>query len=293
MPLGYGNYRYEVVPGWGQEHKVGVVSGLATDSKDRVYVVDRQPKPAIVVFDRQGRFLKSWGEDTFPLPHGIWIGPDDEVIVTDCRDHSVRICTTDGKVLKTLGTPGQVGAPGMPFNQPTRAVRAPSGDIYVSDGYGQTRVHRYSPDGKLLQSWGEPGTGPGQFYQGIPPWAKVPYSTVHSVFVDPRGRVFVADRDNQRVQIFDAKGTFLSEWTGLIYPCDLYIDAAGVVYVDEASTGRMSIFSPEGKLLSRWGEPGSTFEFKFGPHSMWVDSHGDIYVGEVGGENKLHKFARV
>lgn len=296
MILGTGNYRYEYVAGWGQGpqgRKMGVISGVATDSRDRVYVVDRQPNPGIIVFDRDGRFLTSWGEDIFPLPHGIWIGPDDEVLIADAADHTVRLCTTDGKVLNTLGTPGKIGAPGMPFNQPTRAVRAPSGDIYVSDGYGQTRVHRFSPDGKLLHSWGSPGKGPGQFFQGPAPEPNAEYCTVHSLFVDPRGRVFVADRDNQRVQVFDANGTYLTEWCGLIYPCDLYIDAAGVVYVDEASTGRMSIFSPEGELLSRWGEPGSAFEFKYGPHSMWVDSHGDIYVGEVGAQNKLHKFARV
>lgn len=293
MPLGYGKYQYEVVEGWGQGYDLGVVSGVATDSKDRVYVVDREPKPAIVVFDRTGRFLTVWGQDVFPKPHGIWIGPDDEVFIADVDDHTVRICTTEGKVLKTIGTPGRIGAPGMPFNQPTRAVRAPSGDIYVADGYGQTRVHRFSRDGILLHSWGSPGKGPGQFYHGPAGATNVEYCTVHSVFVDPRGRVFVADRDNQRIEIFDPQGNYLTEWGGLMYPCDMWIDAQGTVYVDEGSNGRISIFSPEGQLLCHWGERGSAFEFLHGPHSIWVDHYGDIYVGEVGARNKLHKFARV
>jgi len=259
---------------------MGVVSGVAVDSQGRVYAIDREPHPAISVFDRDGNLLATWGEDTFSLPHGIWIGPDDRVYIADCRDHTVRICTTDGKVLKTIGRPRQVGATGMPFNQPTRAALSPSGEIYVSDGYGQSCVHRFSPDGELLFSWGESGSGPGQL------------TLPHSIFISRDGRVLVADREpNNCIQIFDADGIFLGKWPGRLFPCDIHIDRDGAVYIAEG--GGVSIFDLDGNLLSCFSVRGGPDNLNHGPHAVWVDHHGDLYVGEVGVENLLYKFARV
>ena len=281
MIEGQGAYRYELVEGWGQERKLGVVSSVATDSQDRVYVIDREPHAAIVVFDREGSVLASWGEDIFTLPHGIWIGPDDQVYIADCTDHTVRICTTEGQVVRTLGTPGQAGAPGMPFNQPTRAAGSPSGDIYVSDGYGQHRMHRFSPDGTLKLSWGEKGPGPGQL------------SLPHGVFVAGDGRVLVADRQpNNRICVFDAEGVYLTAWPIDSHPNDVYVDADGTVYTTAGRRG-VSIFDRDGSLLSSWPVRRSSDSVTYAPHSIWVDSRGDIYVGEVGAENRLHKYARV
>ena len=283
MIVGNGDFQYRVIQGWGkgpEGRELGVVSGLAVDSQDRVYVVDRQPNPAIVIFDRDGRFLSAWGEEIFPLPHAIWIDANDRLYIADCEDHTVRICTADGEVLQTLGTPGQAGAPGLPFNQPTRAAVAPSGEIYVSDGYGQHQVHRFSADGTLLQTWGEKGSESGQF------------TLPHSVFVSQDGRVWVPDREpNNRIQIFDAEGTFLEEWPGRLFPCDLYVDQDGAVYV--AENGGVSVFNQEGRLLSCWTATGGPDDVNHGAHAIWVDRHGDIYVGEVGAENLVHKFARV
>ena len=283
MIFGTAPYTYQVVEGWGREpagRKLGIASGVAVDSQDRVYVVDREPVAAIVVFDRDGYCLTSWGEDIFSLPHDIFIDADDRLYIADCGDHTVRICTTEGEVLQTLGTPGAVGTPGKPFNMPTRAAVAPSGDIYVSDGYGQHRVHRFSPDGALVQSWGTVGTAPEQF------------TLPHNVFIDREGRVLVADREpNNRIQIFDAEGNFLSEWPGRLFPCGLYIDADDTIYIAEG--GGVSIFNRDGKLLSCWKVLGGPDNALHGAHGIWVDRHGDIYVGEVGVENLLHKFARV
>ena len=282
MIQGIDPYRYELDEGWGKGYKLGVVTGIAIDSQDRVHVVVREPHPTIVVFDRDGQFLASWGEDVFPQPHGIWVDADDRVYITDTGDHTLRICTADGKVLQTLGTPGQTGAPGRPFNRPTRAAVAPSGEIYVSDGYGQNWVHRFSPDCTLLHSWGGEGSGPGQF------------TLPHSIFVSQDGRVWVADREpNQRIQIFDAEGTYQDEWPGRLSPCDLYVDAENAVYITEGGAGAISIFSEEGRLLSCWDVRGGPDDKEHGPHSIWVDRHGDVYVGEVGVENLLYKFARV
>ena len=283
MIVGSAPYQYERVEGWGRGpdgRAMGVNSGIAVDSADRVYVVDREPEPAIVVFDRDGRYLTSWGEDLFPLPHEIWISSDDRLFIADCRDHSVRICTTEGEVIQTIGTPGNCGAPGEPFNMPTRAVQAPSGDIFVSDGYGQQFVHCFSSDGTWKHSWGGKGSLPGQF------------TLPHNIFVTPDQRVAVADREpNNRLQFFDSGGGFLEQWPGRLFPCGLFIDSDGTVFVAEG--GGVSIFSPEGRLMSQFVVTGGPADRHHGAHSLWVDRHGDLYVGEVGVENLVFKFTRV
>ncbi len=286
MIVGSGNFQYSVVESWGQESEGrsfgGVVPAVATDSHDRVYIARRKP-PAILVYDREGRFLTAWGEDILQSPHSVWISPEDRVYVVDVDDHTVRIFTTEGELLTTLGTPGQVGPPGMPFNRPTWAALSPVGELFVSDGYGQQRVHRFAGDGTLLGSWGEPGSGPGQF------------TLPHGIRVDPRGRVLVLDREtNHRLQIFDVDGTFLGEWTDLEGPNDLYIDQEDKVYIAEGRH-RISIFNLDGELLARWGEKGEApGQFADSPHGIWVDSHGDIYVAEVPRlPDRLQKFARV
>jgi DNA-binding beta-propeller fold protein YncE len=199
-----------------------------------------------------------------------------------------------------------------PFNFPTNLALAHGGEMFITDGYGNCRVHKYSPDGRLLLSWGEPGAGPGQFH--LP----------HGITVDRRGLVYVADRENSRVQVFSPDGDFLREWTGVARPCQVSVDAHDNFYVAEIgyragvypgnevppgnpTGGRLTIYSAEGDVLARWGggdRPCAPGDF-FAPHDVCVDSHGDIYVGEVtmsAGGNKgivprdchsLQKFVRV
>ena len=284
--MGPGSFNFEVVEGWGRgpegREMGGVVPGVAVDSQDRVYVARRSP-PAILVYDDQGRFLQSWGEDALANPHLLWIGSDDQVYCADSGNHTVRKFSADGEVLQTLGTPDRPGPPDMPFNQPTRAMLSQSGDLFVADGDGQFRVHRLSPDGQVLSSWGEGGQGSGQF--ALP----------HSLWVDDRrSRVLVMDRENNRIQIFDFEGAYMGEWTDVEMPMDMYIGLDDVVYVSEAPS-RISIFSPDGELLSRWGEDGSApGQFEDAPHGIWVDSRGDLYVAEVATvHNRIQKFARM
>ena len=283
-------------PGWSWREATAV----AVDSRDRVYVFNRGDHP-LMIFDRNGAFLASWGEGLFARPHGICIGPDDAIYLTDDADHTVRKFSPDGRLLLTLGTSGQpsnTGATSMdfrtivragpPFHYPCNVALSPEGEIYVSDGYGNARVHKFAPDGRLLFSWGEPGKGPGQFH--IP----------HGIAVNRDGLVFVADRENSRVQLFTPKGEYVSEWTDMARPCQVCFDPSGKCYVAElgyragmwpgttaptpdATGGRVSIFDPAGKLLARWGggtNPTAPGDF-FAPHDIAVDSRGDIYVAEV------------
>jgi DNA-binding beta-propeller fold protein YncE len=244
--------------------------------------------------------LQAWGEGQFVRPHGIWIGPDDMVYLTDDNGHAVRKYTADGKLVLTLQPCGQPSETGVrdvdyrtirrgagPFNLPTNLALGPAGEMYVTDGYGNARIHKFAPDGKLLRSWGEPGDGRGQF--NLP----------HGIGVDSGGRVFVADRENSRLQIFSPDGDFLDEWTDVVRPCEVFLDRDDNVFVAElgrraglfpwmqpdltVSGGRVSVFDRDGRLLTRWGggeQPGTPGDF-FAPHDIWVDSHGSVYVGEV------------
>ena len=287
--LGTGAYRYEVVDNWaklplGREFNADVAA-VGVDKQDRVYAFNRGQHP-MVVFDRDGNFLRSWGEGVFHRAHGVHMAPDDTLWLTDDGDHTVRHCTLDGKVLRTLGVPG---APkpymsGEPFHRCTHTALSPQGDLYVSDGYGNARVHHYSPAGRLLRSWGEPGTDPGQF--NIP----------HNICCDAEGWVYVADRENHRIQVFDGHGKYETQWTNMHRPSGLFLErAAGRFYVGEIGGGlgvnidmpnigpRVSIYSREGERLARLGErPAGLEPGQFiSPHGLAVDSRGDIYVGEV------------
>ncbi len=283
---GSGDYRYRVEPGWGRGPggvpAFGLVSMVACDARDRVYVFQREPDPRVLVFEPDGRLAGRWGEGAFRHPHGIWIAPDQTVYCTDRDTHTVTQWTAEGELLRTWGTPDRPGAPGAPFNEPARAIVAPGGELYVADGYGQHRVHRFAPDGTLARSWGEPGAGPGQF--GWP---------VHSVCLDPRGRVLIVDRQNGRVQHFTPDGAYLGEWSGLDSPNDLYIDPQEHVFIAEGG-GRVTIMTLDGAILARWGERGAVpGQFAASPHSCWVDSRGDLYVGEVVAHDRFQKFLRV
>ena len=285
-----GDFKYEVKMDWAklpEGWSFHEVADVAVDSKDRVYVFSRGKHP-LIVFDREGNFLSSWGEGVFKRPHGVTVGPDETLYCADDGDHTVRKCTLDGKILMTLGTPDQPAPAwsGHPFNRPTKvAVDPKTGEFYVTDGYGNSRVHKYSPDGKLLFSWGQPGTEPGEF------------NIVHTVCLDKEGLVYVADRENDRVQIFDPKGKYITQWNNMHRACGLYITGGRreLVYVGELATAVpvnkgmpkigscISIFNTKGKRLARLGDvlPGEAPNQFISAHSLTVDVHGDIYVGEV------------
>jgi DNA-binding beta-propeller fold protein YncE len=288
--VGTGEFTYRIVddwaklpPGW----RLGDVAAVAVDRRDQVYVFHRREHP-LIVFDRDGNYLRSWGDGIFHRPHGIHLGPDDTLYLTDDGDHTVRKCTLDGKVLLTIGVPGEP-APfmsGEPFRRCTHTALSPRGEIYVSDGYGNARVHKYAADGRRLSSWGEPGSEPGQF--NLP----------HNIACDADGWVYVADRENHRIQVFDGDGRFETQWHNLHRPSGMYMPPGRcpICYVGEIGPyyefnrgapnlgPRLSILSSQGRLLARItttpaaGQGPGQF---LSPHGIAVDSRGDVYIGEV------------
>jgi DNA-binding beta-propeller fold protein YncE len=291
VQLGSGEHTYRADDGqWGtlpEGWDFGDVGGVAVDRQDRLYVFNRGPHP-MVVFDRDGHVLTSWGEGLFVHAHGVHIGPDEAIYCTDDGDHTVRKCTLEGEVLLEIGIPGKP-APfmsGDPFRRCTHTALSPNGEIYVSDGYSNARVHKYSPDGELMFSWGEPGIGEGQF--NLP----------HNIGCDADGWVYVADRENHRVQVFDGNGRFETQWHDVHRPSALYTMPGHdpLCYVGEAGPAlefnrgapnlgpRVSIYTHDGTLVTRLGnEPtlGTGAGQFISPHGICVDSRGDIYVGEV------------
>jgi len=287
--LGQGDFRYLELPDWGRlpdGWSYREVAGVAIDSRDNVFVFNRGRHP-VIVFDKDGNFLRSFGEDVITRAHGIDIGPDDTIYLTDDESHSVKVYDVEGRPRFTIGLPGQRSPymSGLPFHLCTHTALSPQGEIYVADGYGNARVHKYSPDGRLMFSWGEPGTDPGQF------------NIVHNICTDDAGYVYVADRENHRIQVFAPDGRFETQWHNLHRPCGLTMTGGShaLCYIGELGPAmdvnrkvpnigpRLSIAAPDGRVLARIGEtPGGETPGRFvAPHGVAVDSHGDIYVGEV------------
>ena len=307
MAKGHHGLEFEVVEGWvrlPEGWSFTEVAGVAVDSRDRVYVFCRGEHP-LIVFDKEGKFLDAWGEGMFPRPHGIFIDHADRVHLVDCGDHTIRTFDTDGTLLGTMGEPGRcsdtgfvpdvspVQYAGEPFNQVTNVAVLRDGSMYVADGYGNARVHRFDANGKLEFSWGEPGSAPGQF--NLP----------HGIAVDSAGTVYVADRENSRIQLFSPEGEYRTSWDFVNRPDDIFIDGQDSVHVAELGfrsgvragphfrlmtapphghdpIARVGIYDPDGAVQCLIGGEEEVLPGNFiAPHGLWLDSRGDLYVGEV------------
>lgn len=299
--------RYELVADWAQwppGKSCAEVTDLKVDSLDYLHVLGRKPH-AIYVFDPEGVFIRSWGERLFIKPHGLFIDPEDNLYVVDTGAHAVYKFDTHGNKLLTLGTPGApsdtglvpdrspVSHGGPPFHFPTHLIVLDSGEIWVTDGYGNARVHRFAADGSLLESWGGPGAAGGEF--NLP----------HGLARDSANRLYVSDRENSRVQIFSPEGEFLEAWGFVNRPNNILIDADDRVFISECGfytnltfpahfnyitepppgndkAARVTVCTTEGEVLARIGEentaaPGNILA----PHGLALDSRGDLYVGET------------
>ena len=274
-----GDFRFDVDESWGHlpdGMAAGVVTGVVADSQDRVYLCQQQQDPPVLVFDRNGNFLDSWGTGYVVEPHTMFIGPDDVIYLADRGAHVAMKLSVNGEVLLEVGNRGQpsdtgcfedegvVPRAGGPFNRPTRLSPSPSGDLYASDGYRNCRVHRFAADGQFIASWGRPGgDGPGAFF------------SPHCLWVDNEGLIYVCDRKNNRIQIFDPSGEFVTQWTNVQLPTDLHIGQDGLFYLaeresNEATENLLTVRDGAGGVLASWTTPRS--------HQIWPDIHGDIYL---------------
>jgi DNA-binding beta-propeller fold protein YncE len=291
VQVGSGIFTYEALPEW-QQLPDGMTlhetPGVSVDASDNVYLLTRNTENPLIALDREGCVLRVFGTGTFTgRTHAVTVAPDGSLFCADNDAHTITKWSPEGELLLTIGTPGQPSPrySGLPFNRPTDvAVSHTDGSLFISDGYANARVHHYSPEGELLHSWGEPGIDPGQFM--IP----------HNIAIDTDDRIYVADREAHRVQVFDTEGNVLAIWNNIHRPCGLTVGPDGNIYIGELNTmvgldmdgapnqgHRVSVLNPEGELLARLGDPeeGEGPGYFIAPHGIAVDSHGDVYVGEV------------
>jgi hypothetical protein len=293
---------YVVDPAWPRRPDgVGwdMVPGVAVDAHDNVYLFTRGDPP-VQVYDVAGNFLRGWGRGMFDNPHHIRIDPEGNVWAADIGHHVVRQFTPHGRLLRTLGTFDHPGTDASHFDTPTDMAVTPAGDVFVSDGYFNARVVHFDRNGRFIKAWGELGSKPGQF------------SIPHAIVVDSKGRLYVADRNNARVQVFDPEGRLLDVWDNLLVPWGLWMTPDDELWAcgsspaqwrpEEAVLGTpprdqlFMRFDTAGKVRQLWTAP-KGFDGLERPgelnwvHAVAVDSHGNLYAGEINGK-RAQKFVR-
>jgi peptidylamidoglycolate lyase len=297
---------YRVVHGWPQlpEGRVlGSVSGVGIDTQGNVFVFHRNELtwpasdelsttpivgPTVTVFHPQtGEVLAQWGENTFAMPHGLTVDHENNVWLTDVALHQVYKFTHDGKLLLTLGERGVSGNDATHFNRPTDVAVAADGTAFISDGYRNTRVLVVSRDGEFISQWGAKGNGPGEF--------NVP----HGLAIDGVGRLYVADRENDRVQVFDRAGRFLSEWKesaigrpygiAIAHNSTALVADGGEQPLTPPDRSGVSVVNLDGTVIERFGRWGNyDGQFRMA-HDVAVAQDGAVYVGDITG-GRVQKF---
>ena len=264
LVVALGERRYRVERRWcraSADEPLGFVSDLIVDSEGFVHVGHRGTDSPVLVFDPAGDFVRSWGKGVIADVHYMSINEDDLILLADRDAHQILAFDADGALRFSLGERHNPRLQ-APFNHPTAASMASDGDIYVSDGYGNSAVHRFSRDRALRQTWGGRGTRSGEF------------TTPHCVWVDGRDRVYVADRENNRLQIFDRDGAHVAEWGDFYHPMKIFVDDCGRVFVTD-QIPRISMLDAAGKLLGRCRGAIN------GAHGLWGDRAGNLYLAEL------------
>lgn len=293
---------YRVDPNWPRKplrFPFDALSGLAVDKDDQVYVFTRTVPP-VQVFDREGHFLRSWGDEHIGMAHHIKIGPDGNVWLADIGHHQVMKFTPEGKLLFALGTKDAAGEDEDHFNQPTDMAITPAGDIFVTDGYGNNRVVHFDKNGRYVKSWGKLGVAPGEF------------SLPHAIAVDSKGRLYVADRNNVRIQVFDQSGKLLDVWNDRLVPWGFWVTKEDEIWAVGSSPMPwrptdivlgcppkdqvFMKFDSTGRALQVWSVPKGEDGHEQPGDCNWVhcialDSQGSIYVGDIIGK-RAQKFVR-
>jgi len=255
------------------EVEVGLMSAVAIDAQDRIFVLHRG-EPPLVAFDADGNFLRAWGQGLFKVPHGLRVDREGNIWTTDNGNHVLRKFDREGRLLATLGIEGKPGSGKEGFRAPDDLVFDSQGNIYVADS-GNGRIAKLNADGALILEWGRKGKETGQF------------ATAHDLAIDKQDRIFVGDRGNKRIQVFDAGGKHLATWDGFGNPFGLLVVGEELL----ASEGDIhKIFHLDlrsGKITASWGDPTRLLL----PHLMAVNSKGTLFVAEVNGK-RVQMFAR-
>jgi sugar lactone lactonase YvrE len=263
---------------------LGLASDVAVDSEDRVWLGSRGDHP-VSVWSPDGELIGLWGKTDLVSVHGISTGSDDGIWIADCQLHVIRRYDDRGRLQLELGSRGRgkpavthLGQFGDPFNMPTSSAVDAQGRIFAADGYGNRRVHRFSPEGELEISWGRSGVGSGEF------------SMVHHVSIDDQGRILISDRENDRIQFFSPDGEFLTEWTGLLAP-GATVSRDGVVYVAEmgkplnSQPNGVSARNADGQVVAAWY--GDDAGAPVGSHGIAMDSQNSIYIADIRGKGVI------
>src|SRR5262245_19263472 len=295
---------YAVMHGWPRlpdGFVLGQVSGVAVDSHNHIFIFHRAENswatdktrviasPTVLCFDgASGKLLFSWGQNRFIEPHGLRIDRDDNVWLTDRALQQVFKFSHDGKLLLAIGTEKTAGVDATHFNLPADIAFASDGSVYVADGYGNNRIAKFSPHGKFLLDWGRKGSAPGEF--DLP----------HSVAVDAQGLVYVADRNNARIQVFQGNGKFLKEWKSveLGRPWSLTVGPDNLLYVVDGGDlkpnppdrGQLLKVDLDGKPLVKWSRFGNYDGQIYWGHDVAVGNDGAVYVGDVYHGMRVQKF---
>jgi DNA-binding beta-propeller fold protein YncE len=264
---------------------MGAPSGVQVTREGNLIVFNRGAYP-LLEFDRDGAFVRASGEGLYVRPHGFRIDPDGNLWTTDVNGHTVIKLNRQGQVQLTMGVKGQAGewnesANSRLLNEPTDLAFGANGEVFILQGHGrgEPRVLKFDKGGKLLKTWGGLGKGPGQF------------DTSHSIVVDAKGLVYIADRQNRRVQIFDGDGTYLREWKFAGLPCGLIFGPNQQLYMVSGFAGQILRLDSNGKAVAATGQPGKALG-EFGEaHYMAIGPRNEIYVADTI-KPELHKFVR-
>ena len=278
---------------------LGPVSGVDTDSRGNVYLIQRK-SPPLLCFDSSGKFLRSWGtaligrDPEMVGAHSIRVDKNDFLWTVDRERHLVRKFDASGQLLLTIGTENSAGTGENQFNRPADVAFGPAGEIYVADGYGNSRVMKFDSAGKFLKTWGEKGTG------------RVQFDLPHSIAVGPDGRIYVCDRYNWRLQIFDPEGNLKDIWSDIV-AAGIAFDRSGNLFVSDG-VSQIRHIDERGKVIKAWGlnadelgltkgqkvvppipNPGG---LRFAPHLIATDAPGNLLIADVPNQ-MLHKLLRV
>lgn len=255
---------YRVEKQWArlpQSISLDSISAVSVNTKGQIMVL-RRSDPFLLLFSKEGELISHWSNESIIDGHYFRVTKDGRVLVVDRDHHRIVAFNTEGEILQVIGDYQKPGKLGALFNHPTDVAVNANGEFFVSDGYGNSCVHHLSPTGELIKTWGKQGTGNGEF------------SIPHSILVDEKDQVLVADRENNRIQIFNQSGEYLNEIKDLYHPMNMFKDNDGYIYVTD-QTPRLNMFDSEGELIGRC----RTFGF-FG-HGVAVDEANDIYIAEM------------